>query len=216
MREFIDIPSGEAIFLRQGDLDGACTVYSLMMGLVAAKKVKKDYLTDLEKYDNTDRRESLGRLLKEFFYKVPQSKDDPESVLLRNGYTLEAIQAKLSRSYSRVVTSWYASSERDEDEEGYMDKSQLLDFISAEIDQNRPVEIAFTYRGSDSGHAVLAVGYERLNGELHRLFCLDPSFDKPKRGYYNAIVDLFHNGKRIQYHQQMERVVCITEALSFV
>ena len=107
MRKFISIRDGKSIHLRQGDLDGACTVYSLMMGLIAAKKVKKDALTDLDIFDREDKpdgRTSFARLLKEFFYKKPKSEDAPETILLRNGYTLEEIQQKLSILREAVAT----------------------------------------------------------------------------------------------------------------
>ncbi len=216
MRTFIKISDGKSIHLRQGELDGACTVYSLMMGLIAARKVKKSALTDLDIFDSEDKpdgRTSFGRLLKEFFYKIPKSKDEPETVLLRNGYTLEDIQNKLSHAYSKEVTTWYASSLKDADKEGYLNRNELIDFIAEEIDKGNPVEIAFGYR-KGGGHAVLAVGYERSYGEIKRLFCLDPAFECSIRGKYNAIISLTHNGRHTQYHEGMKCCVLIDEALS--
>ena len=216
MKTFINIVNGKAIHLRQGDLDGACAVYSIMMGLVAAKKVRKNDLMDLhifERDNRPDGRTSFARLIKEFFYKIPKSKDDPETVLLRNGYSLEQIQYKLCHAYSKEVTTWYASCCEHADEEAYLNKFELLDFIAGEIDKCRPVVIGCSFRGR-GGHALLAVGYERSSGELLRLFCLDPGYDCPKRGKYNAVISLIHNGKRTQYHERMERCVLIDEALS--
>jgi len=214
MKRFLKMPDGRSVHLRQGDLDGACTVYSLMMGLIAAKKVKKDDLLDLGKYEKVDGRKSLGRLLKEFFERKPESSDWPETILLRNGYRLSHIQDKLSRSYGKMVTSWYGSSDLNKDESGYMDKKELLGFIAEEIDKGCPVEIAFDYRNSDSGHAVLVVGYEMINDEPQKLFCLDPGFEAPEKKKYNAVISTHHNGKNVQFHEQMKRVVTIKEALS--
>lgn len=216
MRSFINITNGKSIHLRQGDLDGACTVYSLMMGLVAAKKVKKTDLTDLDVFgreNKPDGRTSYARLLKEFFYKIPRSIDDPETILLRNGFTLETIQNKLSHAYSKEVRTWYASSDDKKDKETYLDKEDLLEFVAEEIDKKNPVEISFGYR-KGGGHAVLVVGYERTYGELKRLYCLDPGYDCPNRVKYNAVINLSHNGRRTQYHERMGKSVLIHEALS--
>lgn len=216
MKKFLNIKDASDIHLRQGELDGACTVYSLMMGLIiAVKGVTKTKLINLDTDSDTDWRTSYGRLIKEFFYKMPQTKDDPETTLIRNGATLAQIQDKLSHSFSKVIRSYYGSSELGANEEGYMDKYQLLDFIAGEIDEGCPVEIAFRYRRGGGGHAVLAVGYEKLDGALTKVFCLDPGIDFKGRGRYNAVIDLTHNGKRIQYHEQYNCTVEITEALSF-
>lgn len=224
--KFLKIKDANAVHLRQGELDGACTVYSLMMGLIAAGKVTKDELTDLEIVNKVDGRSGFGRLIREFFYKTPKSGDEPETVLLRYGYTLEDIQNKLAHAFSSYVTSWYASSGRDDKHRKellktkgqknspYLDKDALIEFIAEEIDKNRPVEIAFRYRGG-GGHALLAVGYKRKEGVVTSLFCLDPSEEAPYDTIYNEEIELRKNGKKIQRHMGMDRDVLIDEALSF-
>lgn len=223
---FLKIKDAGAIHLRQGELDGACTVYSLMMGLIAAGKVSKNELTDLDIVNKVDGRYGFGRLIREFFYKIPKSGEEPETVLLRYGYTLEDIQNKLAHAFSSYVTSWYASSGRDDTHRiellktkgqknsPYLDKDALIEFIADEIDKNRPVEIAFRYRGG-GGHALLAVGYKRKDEEVTSLFCLDPSYEAPCEMLYNVEIKLRKNGKKIQHHVGMDRDVLIDEALSF-
>lgn len=217
MKKFLsNIKDASNIHLHQGDLDGACTVYSLMMGLIiVVKDVTKKKLTSLDMDNDIDWRKSYGRLIKEFFYKRPQDDESPETTLIRNGATLEQIQTKLAHSFSKKIQSYYASSELEEDEDGYMDKYQLLEFIYKTIDNECPVEIAFKYRRGGGGHAVLAVGYEKQNGELNKIFCLDPGSDFKGHGRYNAVIDMTHNGKRIQFHEQSNCTIEIYEALSF-
>ena len=212
MRVFINIKNGQSVHLRQGDLDGACAVYSLMMGLIAARKVKKNDLMDLAIVDKVDGRESLGRLIREFFNKIPQSKKEPETVLLRNGYNLASIQNKLAHSFSKEAASNYAQCSDENDEESFLDKNQLLQFITEELDKGYPVEIGCSWK--DNGHALLAVGYESSHGELTKLFCLDPGYDCPKRTKYNAVISLMRNGRHTQFHEVMGRRVFIDEALS--
>ena len=224
MKRFLSI-NGKNVHLRQGDLDGACTVYSLMMGLIAAGIVSRNKICDLEIIDKEDGRKGFGRLIREFFYKEKKSNDDPETILLRNGYTLEDIQNKLAHAYLSYVTTWYASSGRDEKHRkellktkeeknsAYLNKEDLIEFIAGEIDNNRPVEIAFRYRGG-GGHAVLAVGYEKKDGMISSLYCLDPGYEAPKARKYNAEIRLNNKGKRIQHHMEMNCNVLIDEALS--
>ena len=113
MKQFLNI-IGKSVHLRQGDLDGACTVYSLMMGLIAAGIVSRKDICDLDIIDKIDGRKGFGRLIREFFYKESKNADEPETILLRYGYTLEDIQNKLAHAYLSYVTTWYVSSGRDE------------------------------------------------------------------------------------------------------
>lgn len=224
MKKFLKI-NGKNVHLRQGELDGACTVYSLMMGLIAAGKVSRQDICNPDIIEKKDGREGFGRLIREFFYKVPK-KDDPETILLRYGYTLEDIQNELVHAYKSYVVSWYACSGRDavhkkellktKDEKNspYLSKDDLIEFVAGEIDKNWPVEIAFRYR-SGGGHAVLAVGYERKNGEITSLYCFDPGYEAPQKTDYNVEIKLSKNGRKIQHHMRMNRDVVIDEALSF-
>ena len=199
MKYFLKI-DGKSVHLRQGDMDGACTVYSLMMGLISIGAIKRD---DVENVDKKYGRTSKGRLIHEFLKKVPEPGNKyQETVLLSSGYTLSDIQEKLRKSFNRVVDTDYRSSLEEKDDEQYLNKHELEEFIAGEIYEDRPVEICYNYRGKSAfGHAVLVVGYEEDgNGTLIRFFCLDPGEEKPKGNKkYNAVIDLYHNGKRIQY-----------------
>lgn len=55
------------VHLHQGDMDGACAVYSMMMYLISLKVLTRKQVIDLNtKFDG---RVSKGRLYKEFFHR---------------------------------------------------------------------------------------------------------------------------------------------------
>lgn len=82
------------VHLHQGDMDGACAVYSMMMYLISLKVLTRKQVIDLNtKFDG---RVSKGRLYKEFF---------TENGLCRNGYYFSEIESKLQHSFAKSVTS---------------------------------------------------------------------------------------------------------------
>ncbi len=122
MKHFLKI-DGKSVHLRQGDMDGACTVYSLMMGLISIGAIKRD---DVENVDKKYGRTSKGRLIHEFLKKVPEPGNKyQETVLLSSGYTLSDIQEKLRKSFNRVVDTDYRSSLEEKDDEQYLNKHDL-------------------------------------------------------------------------------------------
>ena len=63
---------------QQGDLDGACSIYSLVMAMLCQGMIGKD---DIEIYRSLDRRTAKGKFLYHFFY---------EQGLVQNGYNYTA------------------------------------------------------------------------------------------------------------------------------
>ena len=57
--------SKQLAHLRQGELDGACAVYSMMMCLVIEKIIKRNVITDVPQ--NLRRNTSDGRLVNHFW-----------------------------------------------------------------------------------------------------------------------------------------------------
>ena len=82
------------IHLRQGEMDGACAVYSMMMSLLVLKVLTRNQVTNLKTTfkGNT----AKGRLFKEFF--VTEG-------LCRDGFYFSDIKDKLSHSFAKEVSS---------------------------------------------------------------------------------------------------------------
>lgn len=84
----------QPIHLQQGEMDGACAVYSMMMNLLILKVLTRSQVVNLNTTfkGNT----AKGRLFKEFF--VTEG-------LCRDGFYFSEIKEKLSHSFAKEVTS---------------------------------------------------------------------------------------------------------------
>lgn len=161
----------QKIALQQGDMDGACAVYSLMMYLIAIKVLTYAQVKNLNTKFNGQT--SKGRLFKEFFEK---------GGLCRNGFYFSTIVEKLKHSFSKevsAVSSNYNSTD--------FDQSKAVQQIKEAIDDNCPIMIAEVFKGGGA-HAILAVGYEFCNDELTKIFCLDPGYPIADYSYWNTVI----------------------------
>lgn len=168
----------QTLHLRQGDMDGACAVYSLMMNLLVLKILTRNQICGLSNpfKGNT----SKGRLFKEFLY---------DEGLCRDGFFFSSpdgepnITDKLRHSFTKEVKS--AASKYD----SCNDKQTLaVDTIKKSIDEDNSIMIAETF--CDGAHAMLAIGYEVQNETVTKIFCLDPGNMISDYSYWNAVIRL--------------------------
>ena len=164
----------QLVHLRQGDLDGACAVYSTMMILILIKAVNYiDVICGGKKHIKTI---GKGRLVKEFM----ETKG-----LHRDGnyfYDIKAqnIKTMLQRSFASFVSSEHYD---------YRDFDSVQ-FISEQILLNQPVLIKICFN-ANSGHALVAIGIEyNEQNEPTKILCLDPGYAAPKFSYWNSVIDL--------------------------
>jgi hypothetical protein len=160
----------QPVHLQQGDMDGACAVYSIMMNLIALKVFTRNQVTNLNTSfkGNT----SKGRLFKEFF--VTQG-------LCRGGFYFSEIKEKLSHSFAKEVMSsvrQYATS--------VSDQASYVEELKIAIDDNLPLVTAITFRGG--AHAILAIGYEEQEGVIRKIFCLDPGYTISQTSLWNSVI----------------------------
>lgn len=173
-------------FMRQGELDSACAVYSLMMMLVLHEKVKP---TDLTKQECTPGRTSVRRLQDQFLYGLPG--------LYRGGYDFKTLRDELHSCFkSRATATSYCTYKKRDD---YVTKDELNKLIMETIDKGYPVEVGYTVKGPRCGHAMVAIGYQLYKDRM-LLFCLDPGFDLPRTAFWNSILDIqLEADKRMKY-----------------
>ena len=172
----------QPVHLQQGDMDGACAVYSMMMNLIALKVFTRNQVTNLNTSfkGNT----SKGRLFKEFF--VTQG-------LCRGGFYFSEIKEKLSHSFAKEVMSsvrQYATS--------VSDQASYVEELKKAIDDNLPLVTAIAFRGG--AHAILAIGYEGQEGVIRKVFCLDPGYTISQTSLWNSVITL-NERKGMYCHQ---------------
>ena len=172
----------QPIHLQQGEMDGACAVYSMMMNLLVLKVLTRNQVVNLNTTfkGNT----AKGRLFKEFF--VTEG-------LCRDGFYFSEIKEKLSRSFAKEVassTQQYAAS--------LSDQALFLEELKAAIDDNLPLVTAITFRGG--AHAILAIGYEEQEGVVEKIFCLDPDYTINHTSFWNSVI-MLNKGKGKYSHQ---------------
>lgn len=162
----------QLIHLHQGDMDGACAVYSLMMGLLTIKALRRN---DVMPSATHNGRTAKGRLVKEFLEKHG---------LVRDGYVLEALVNSFNSAARKLADCTYYCIYDD----CYPRERGFFDCIKDALDDDLPVEIGYSY-GKDSGHAVLVIGYDETKTKVN-FFCLDPGHPLEKGQYWNNVVTL--------------------------
>ena len=180
--------------LRQGELDGACAVYSMMMCLVIEKIIKRNIITNVP--ESLKRNTSDGRLINHFLEKLGMVVD---------GYELKILKDELQSAFRKKVTPYYYSA----------DEYDLPAVIKEAIDSNKPAEISFS-RKRQSGHAVVIIGY-KMGKDKTSFYCLDPGFPLDKCQMWNNVleVDTTATVKYNCHNFREDSLVAIDEAKPF-
>lgn len=168
---------GYPVLFRQGDLDGACGLYALMMGLNLCGYVDDE--TSFAK--KPDRRTVLGKLYKQF---------EGYPALFSGGSYIDDLQKVVDKSFgSKVETEFFEGKNR-----------ELLDFTVSHVCEGHPVILGVNTQ-DDMGHALLACGVEFEYGtaglpeeeddvpDPHKILTLDPSgYEVPSFVLWNSFI----------------------------
>lgn len=183
--------------LRQGELDGACAVYSMMMCLVIEKIIKRNIITNVpESLKSLRRNTSDRRLINHFLEKQG---------MVINGYELKILKDELQSAFRKKVAPCYYSA----------DEYDLTAVIKEAIDSNQPVEIKFS-RKRQYGHAVVIIGYKEEKDKTS-FYCLDPGYPMEECQIWNNVleVDLAATAKYNCHNFREDSIVTIDEVMTF-
>lgn len=153
---------------RQGDLDGACAVYSIIMCMLHIGYLAED---DLYLHNSPDKRTAKGKILHELM---------ENNGLVRNGLSYVRLKKEIDdKCGSDLTVCRHAPQSQDKV------VTQIADCIDNDI---APV---ISIEWEDGAHALLAVGYETDDDEIiTNILCLDPDAEAPKVCAWNCYIDV--------------------------
>lgn len=165
---------GDQVHCRQGDLDGACGPYSLIMALIAAGIVRRE---ETEYGSLNDGRTRLGKFqsrLRDFGGLITEGTDEFEL-----DWLIDCFKSQVAVGYITGTTR------------------ELVKGVVAAIGNEQPTIIGVDW--AEGGHWLLVVGYQgqRLKDEagveretVTHLLCLDPFIEAPRVSLWNAVVQV--------------------------
>lgn len=159
-----------SVFKKQGDLDGACAIYSVIMNLLILGTINGSD-TELEaKHNNPDTK----RLFHEFCERYG---------LHREGHYFDEIKRMLSKSFGKVVK--------------VAPPSDTINMASVDVISQTILKYDIPVVMQVTGHAMLAVGVELENDVTTKILCLDPNGDYMNRTNkrWNAEVQIIRDGR---------------------
>lgn len=167
----------QPVHLKQGDLDGACAIYAVMMNLLVLGVVNySDICVNGHSYD---KRYSIEKLKRDLL----ESKG-----LHREGNDFEDLKNMLNKSYKQHIIVDYYEHEKE---------NEIINIIDDNIQNDIPVVISVVFKGG--AHAMLSVGMEYEDEKPSKVLCLDPSSPAPIINYYISIVELDTGGVRYKH-----------------
>lgn len=162
---------------QQGDMDGACAVYCLMMSLFILGYISEK---DIEIHNSLDRRTSRGKFIAHFL---------EDQGLIRTGYSYISL-AKEVRSYCKELNA---------ERKKPRDLDRRIGLIADYIMNDIPVIISIVYSCGNTvqAHAILAVGIEAdKNDNIVKILCLDPGGSSPQCSIWNCFIDVSKNNDK--------------------
>ena len=155
----------DAVFLKQGSLDGACGPYCIFMALLIVGAVSSDKLDDLWQIKLNTRLGKLIKLIRE------------HDTLFNEGTSLNELKKLLSESFGKIVATEINESRG----------KAIIPFVIKNLEQDFPVIVGI--KNKDMAHWLLAVGFEKEESATKILF-LDPSGINTSN-YWNAAIDIY-------------------------
>ena len=152
---------------QQGDLDGACSIYSLVMAMLCQTMITEE---DIQILTSPDRRTPKGK----FLY---------EQGLVHDGYNYTALAREINEQPFEII----ATHKRPRS------NANRIELIEQFISQNIPVIISTDFNGGT--HALLAIGIETNEHDIiTKIFCFDPGASAPKVSQWNCFIDVSKEG----------------------
>lgn len=164
--------NADLVHLRQGDADGACGPYALMMGLLTLGVLERSEITEMNAWDGRSREGKFRNAMV------------AHGALISSGTTGEDL-ARLAQHFrgSGIEAEHVAGS-----------KKNLVKLILKALDSEGIPLIGVSW-SKHSGHWMMVVGHQGYEHEgqyqLTHLLCLDPATEAPRTSLWNAVIEVF-------------------------
>jgi len=182
------------VFIRQGNLEGRCTIYSLMMMLMFHKRISRE---DLLYRVDRNAPSYIKRLKKQLL----SSK--------RRARSLEEMREKLLSSFENQISVEVYTLPKYKD---YCANAKCLhNKIKSHLDLGLPVQISYFFPNEMLGHSVVVIGYSFCESVIH-LYCLDPSIRMVHTTIWNNVIDLnlnYNDSNRMDYDHMAEKKIFV-------
>lgn len=162
------------VFAEQGDLDGSCTIYSLMMMLIFHRQLDWEDLVDGERAKEND---FVDIIQCEFLYGL--------NGLCLGGHVMDEVSDDLNQYFGKKLSEVFTTVPG---KYNSVSRRELHLKIKTQLDARKPVMLGF-WGEKGRGHCVVAIGYKR-EGHLLHLFCLDPGRPLSVMQVWNNVIDL--------------------------
>lgn len=154
---------------RQGDLDGACGVYSTIMGLLAIGYISYE---EVKVMNSPDKRGKKGQMLSQFL---------EQQGMIRDGY--------FTRTSAQDIRDYCD----DLDVKVHYKGENILGYIHDSLIEDQAVVVMV--QSKSFCHYVLTVGFEYEKYDdgsdiITKILCLDPDDDLDKSNYRNCVIDM--------------------------
>ena len=187
------------VFLRQGNLEGRCAVYSLMMLLMFHGILNRD---DLLHRVSTKAPEYVKKLKSQFRSSTTR------------GYSLGELRSKLLNSFkSKIPVAVCVLRNRERD-----NLKKLHDMIIEQLDKGYPLQIGLWDPQRKEGHSVVVIGYSQFDLATLRLYCLDPAWPLHYASIWNNVIDVntYYDDVDILDYNHMANKKVLVDSILFI
>jgi len=165
------------VHLRQGEMDGACGPYCVVMTLIMLGVMSREQACSLDRADGRTRLGKFRENLMAFGALVSEGTDDFEvnwlvDVFKRVGVLTDVLEAAPRR------------------------KTTIRNIADA-VDYRKIPIVGVEWEGGQAGHWLLVVGYQGYQADdddelqITHLLCLDPTSEAPRVSLWNAVIEVF-------------------------
>lgn len=168
------------VHMRQGDADGACGPYALMMGLITLGALEREGVANM---GDSDGRSRVGRF---------------RNTLLEHG----ALISRGTTTQDLINLAWHFRADGIAPELVTGNKGELVHVIQNAI-ENAAVPLLSVSWSRLEGHWLMVVGHQGYESEgvyqPTHVLCLDPASEAPKASLWNAVIAIYDDeGKALR------------------